>query len=63
MAVYSKMAGMMRKQQSRVIVGVNEFSETRRAFAGLKMSRVTTAYTVGGGSRGKAAVELVIRNW
>jgi DNA adenine methylase len=60
---YAEMASLMRALQGRAIVSVNDIPEMRRAFAGLKMSRVRTSYTVGGGAKGIGAAELVIRSW
>lgn len=60
---YAEMASLMRSAQGRVVVSVNDIPEMRKAFAGFRMARVRTSYTVGGGHRGKEAAELVVRSW
>lgn len=60
---YDEMARLMRAIQGRAIVSVNDIPEMRKAFAGFRMTRVRTSYTVQGRGREKDAAELVIRSW
>ena len=60
---YDQIAGMLRTMKGKAIITVNDIPEMRKAFAGLRISRVRIAYTVGGAKRAKPTAELIIRNW
>lgn len=60
---YALMASLMRSMKGKAIVSVNDHPAMREAFAGLAMKKLQIKYTVGGGSKGKKAGELLIWNW
>lgn len=61
---YARMADLLRTMKGRAVVSVNDIPEMREAFAGLTMSRLEIAYTVGGGKRSPTPKgELLIRNF
>jgi DNA adenine methylase len=60
---YDRMAELARTIKGKMIISVNDIPEMRKAFAGLHMESLPITYTVGGGSKGSKAAELVIRNW
>lgn len=61
---YTRMAELLRSMKGKAVVSVNDIPEMRRAFKGLRTSRLTVSYTVGASGRGRTPKgELVIRSW
>lgn len=60
---YDRMATLARSIKGKMLISVNDIPEMQKTFHGLSMERVEINYTVGGGGRGKAVGELIIRNW
>ena len=61
---YDRMAELMRSIKGRAVVTVNDVPEMRKAFAGLRIERVSITYTVGADvTKRKPTGELVICNW
>lgn len=59
---YSLIAELAKSIKGKMIVSVNDIPEMWQVFDGLLIESVNINYTVGGG-KGKAAKELIIRNW
>lgn len=57
---FAEMAGALRGLEGRFIMSINDRPEIRDLFAGFKLEAVKLTYTVAGGSKAKAASELVI---
>lgn len=60
---YDLMATAAKDAQGKVIISVNDIPEMHQAFAGLMIETTSITYTVGGGGRGTAKNELIIRNF
>lgn len=60
---YLQIADLAKSIKGKIIVSVNDIPEMREVFDGLVIESVDINYTVGGGSRKKAARELIIRNY
>lgn len=58
---YTKLAGLARTIQGKMIISVNDIPEMREIFAGLVTETAEICYTVGG-NNGKRQRELIIRN-
>lgn len=59
---YELMAEAMRKMKGKALVSVNDHPEMRRAYAGLRMKKLSITYSVGRSGRTPRR-ELIIRNW
>ena len=60
---YDLMATAAKDSQGKVIISENDIPEMRQTFAGLTIETTSITYTVGGGGRGSAKNELIIRNF
>jgi len=60
---YVLMAELARTIKGKMVVSVNDITEMRDVFSGFRMSTADIVYTVGGGDKGKAVKELIIRNF
>jgi DNA adenine methylase len=63
MEQYEALAQLMRAQQGKTILTVNDHPDMRRVFAGFAFQIVRINYTVGGAGRGGNQQELIIRSW
>jgi len=59
---YEKMAALSRQIEGKMIISINDHKDIRRLFKGLKVKKLTTIYTIGGGNKGKKATELIIKS-
>lgn len=59
---YDRMATLAKSIKGKMIISVNDISEMREAFKGLRMEQVGVNYTMGSNSKQKST-ELIIRNW
>ncbi|GAP66251.1 hypothetical protein MBSD_n1555 [Mizugakiibacter sediminis] len=59
---YEALAVAMRRLKGKALLTLNDHPDIRALFAGLRTTRLTTHYTVGGG-RGQPRSELAIRSW
>lgn len=60
---YEAMADWLRKVQGKAIVSINDHPDIRECFKGFDMDEVPINYTVGGGGKAVARMELVIYSW
>jgi DNA adenine methylase len=60
---YESLADIMRNITGKAILSINDHPDIRRVFDGFPMESIGINYTVGGGGRGAARRELIIRNW
>lgn len=63
LAVYVRMAELVRTIKGRMIISVNDHPEMRRIFGGMEMSVVPIKYTVGNpNAKISPSAELIIRS-
>jgi len=61
---YGQMAAAVKDMKGKAIVSVNDVPEMRRAFAGLRLTRVRISYTLGASGTGRQPRgELIITNY
>lgn len=61
---YEQLAEAMRSMSGKSMLTINDHTDIRRVFKGLRFERAKIKYTVGGAGRsGKETTELVYRNW
>lgn len=53
----------MRTCAGKIMVGINDHPDIRRAFDGFDMEEVGQSYTVGKGGRDTARGELIVYSW
>lgn len=62
-AEYEQMADCLGRLKGKAIISLNDHPDVRRCFRGFHMKSTDITYTVGGGSKGAKAKELLIFNW
>ncbi|KAF1692773.1 restriction endonuclease subunit M [Pseudoxanthomonas jiangsuensis] len=62
---YQALAEVMRRAKGRVLVTINDHPDMREVFAGFRLKRLATTYTIGrsAASKGQRRYELAVRSW
>lgn len=65
LADYEALAGAMRTIKGRCLLTINDHSDMRRVFAGFRLKRLTTRYTIGqtAAAKSKLRGELAVMSW
>lgn len=59
---FERLAATLKGVQGRFILSINDRKEVRKIFAGFRLERVATSYTIGGSDSPRPAQELLISN-
>lgn len=62
---YQALASTLRSLKGRALLTINDHPDMRKAFAGFRIKRLTTRYTIGQSAKAKQAVrgELAVMTW
>lgn len=60
---YKRMAELMRSMKGKAILSINDHPDIRDIFSEFQMEEVPIDYTVGGGGKAAARIELIIYSW